>query len=100
MNGFIYEKDTDNIVTITMDMSGPVNTMNQEFKILLGENVERLEKERDTITGVILTSAKKTLPKNCEKFSKVFQSFPKVHEVSQFCFWRKFWGGESFLSKV
>jgi len=60
MNGFIYEKDTDNIVTITMDMTGPVNTMNEEFKALLGENVERLEKEIDTVAGVILTSAKKT----------------------------------------
>lgn len=60
MNGFIYEKNTDNIVTITMDMTGPVNAMNAEFKTLLSETVERLEKEKDTITGVILTSAKKT----------------------------------------
>jgi len=60
MNGFIYEKDANNIVTITMDMTGPVNTMNAEFRMLLTETVQRLEKERDDITGVILASAKKT----------------------------------------
>jgi len=60
MSGFIYEKDTDNIVTITMNMTGPVNAINAEFNVLLPETVERLEKERDGIAGVILTSAKKT----------------------------------------
>ena len=60
MNGFIYEKDTNNIVTITMDMTGSVNTMNAEFRTLFPQTVERLEKERDNIAGVIFTSAKKT----------------------------------------
>ena len=60
MNGFIYEKDADGIVTITMDMTGPVNAMNEEFHVLFSETVERLEKERENITGVVLTSAKKT----------------------------------------
>ncbi len=60
MNGFVYEKDANNIVTITMDMTGPVNTMNAEFRTLFPQTVERLEKERDNIAGVILASAKKT----------------------------------------
>ncbi|RLC01784.1 MAG: 3-hydroxyacyl-CoA dehydrogenase, partial [Deltaproteobacteria bacterium] len=60
MNGFVYEKDANNIVTITMDMTGPVNTMNAEFRTLFPQTVERLEKERNNIAGVILASAKKT----------------------------------------
>ena len=57
---FHYEKDNDNIVTVTMDMSGPVNAMNDEYIGLMSATVERLEKERDDIAGVVLTSAKKT----------------------------------------
>ncbi len=60
MNGFIYEKDAKNIVTITMDMEGPVNAMNDAFNKEYFSTVERLEKEKDDIAGVILTSAKKT----------------------------------------
>ncbi len=59
MNGFLYEKDSDNIVTLTMDMPGqPVNTMNEAFDGFLDETVQRLEKE--DIAGVILTSGKET----------------------------------------
>ncbi len=57
---FHYEKDSDNIVTVTMDMSGPVNAMNDEYIELMSATVERLQKERDDIAGVVLTSAKKT----------------------------------------
>ena len=60
MSGFIYEKDKDNIVTITMDMAGPVNAMNEEFIKLMEETVTRLESEKNDITGVIITSAKDT----------------------------------------
>lgn len=59
MSGFIYEKDRDGIVTVTMDMPGqPVNTMNKDYPGFLEETVERLE--QDSIAGVILTSAKST----------------------------------------
>ena len=59
MSGFIYEKDSDGIVTLTMDMPGQsVNTMNNDFPELLQSSVERLEQEE--ISGVILTSAKST----------------------------------------
>lgn len=60
MSGFIYEKNKDNIVTITMDMPGPVNAMNEEFIRLMEETVIRLESEKNDITGVIITSAKDT----------------------------------------
>ena len=57
--GFAYEKDSDGIVTLTMDMDGPVNAMNQAFTPLFAEAVERLEGE-DGLSGVVLASAKKT----------------------------------------
>ncbi len=57
MSGFTYEKDADRIVTITMDMKGPVNAMNDEFITLIDSTMDRLE--QDDIAGVIITSAKK-----------------------------------------
>jgi len=60
MKGFIYEKDAENIVTLTMDFEGLVNAMNDEFNKEYFSMIERLEKEKDDIAGVILTSAKKT----------------------------------------
>jgi 3-hydroxyacyl-CoA dehydrogenase/enoyl-CoA hydratase/3-hydroxybutyryl-CoA epimerase len=59
MSDFNYEKDADGIVTVTMDMAGPVNSMSAEFNPLLKEMVEKLEKE-EGMTGVVLASAKKT----------------------------------------
>ena len=32
MSAFKYEKDADGIVTVTMDMTGPVNAMNEEYR--------------------------------------------------------------------
>ncbi|MEN8719422.1 MAG: 3-hydroxyacyl-CoA dehydrogenase NAD-binding domain-containing protein [Oceanococcaceae bacterium] len=58
MSVFKYDKDADGIVTITMDMTGPVNSMNEEYEQAMGETVDRLEKE-DGLTGVVITSAKK-----------------------------------------
>ncbi len=59
MTGFNYEKDADGIVTITMDMDGPVNSMSDAFLPLLSETADKLEAE-EGLTGVVLTSAKKT----------------------------------------
>lgn len=59
MSGFNYEKDSDGIVTVTMDMAGPVNSMSTEFNPTWKDMVEKLEKE-DGLTGVVLASAKKT----------------------------------------
>jgi len=58
MSVFKYDKDQDNIVTITMDMTGPVNAMNDEYKTAMHEAVNKLEKESD-LSGVIIASAKK-----------------------------------------
>lgn len=56
-----YEKDGDGIVTLTLDAPGaPVNTMTAAWKKAFAAAVERLQKEKDSIAGVILCSAKKT----------------------------------------
>jgi 3-hydroxyacyl-CoA dehydrogenase/enoyl-CoA hydratase/3-hydroxybutyryl-CoA epimerase len=58
---FNYSKDNDNIVTITMDMQGrSANVINQEFGKLWLDTIDRLEKEKAEIAGVVLTSAKST----------------------------------------
>ncbi|GLU39225.1 3-hydroxyacyl-CoA dehydrogenase [Pseudomonas sp. NBRC 100443] len=59
MNAFKYEKDADGIVTVTMDMPGPVNAMNQLYREGMAETVRRLELEPD-LAGVIIASAKNT----------------------------------------
>lgn len=59
MSGFNYEKDADGIVTITMDMTGRVNSMSPEFLPLLEDSVARLEAE-EGLAGVVLASAKPT----------------------------------------
>lgn len=59
MSVFQYEKDADGIVTVTMDMTGPVNSMSAEFNPVMKETVEKLEKE-EGLTGVVFASAKKT----------------------------------------
>ncbi|MFY9808884.1 MAG: 3-hydroxyacyl-CoA dehydrogenase NAD-binding domain-containing protein [Pseudonocardiaceae bacterium] len=51
----------DKIVTLTMDdPDKSANTMNDRYVASMSETLDRLEAERDSITGVILTSAKKT----------------------------------------
>ena len=56
-----YERDADGIVTLTMDDPGAgANTMNDTYKRSMGETIDRLEAEKDDITGVVLTSGKKT----------------------------------------
>ena len=57
---FNYEKDSQNIVTITMDMDGrSANVINDEFSNLWIEVMERLENEKK-LAGVIIASAKET----------------------------------------
>ena len=56
-----YERDADGIVTLTLDdPSSSANTMNEAYKDGMKAAVDRLWAEKDEITGVILTSAKKT----------------------------------------
>ncbi|MDH5220195.1 MAG: 3-hydroxyacyl-CoA dehydrogenase NAD-binding domain-containing protein [Betaproteobacteria bacterium] len=56
-----YEKGDDGVVTLTFDAPGaPVNTMTAAWKKAFHAAVERLQKEKDSIAGVILASAKKS----------------------------------------
>lgn len=56
-----YEKGPDNIVVLTIDMPGQsANTMNAVYREAMGATVDRLEAEKDSIAGIIVTSAKKT----------------------------------------
>lgn len=59
MSGFDYDKDANGVVTVTMDMEGPVNSMSPAFLPLLRDTVAKLETESG-LTGVVLASAKKT----------------------------------------
>jgi 3-hydroxyacyl-CoA dehydrogenase/enoyl-CoA hydratase/3-hydroxybutyryl-CoA epimerase len=56
-----FDRDADGIVTLTLDdPAQSANTMNEGFIVSLAATVDRLEAEREDVTGVILTSAKKT----------------------------------------
>ena len=56
-----YEQDTANIVTLTFDAPGaPVNTMTEAWQSAFADAVARLQKDKDSIAGVILASAQKT----------------------------------------
>jgi 3-hydroxyacyl-CoA dehydrogenase / enoyl-CoA hydratase / 3-hydroxybutyryl-CoA epimerase len=57
----VWSKDESGIVTLTLDDPGSsANTMNALYKASMRDTVERLVKEKDSIRGVIITSAKKT----------------------------------------
>ncbi|MHB8657026.1 MAG: 3-hydroxyacyl-CoA dehydrogenase NAD-binding domain-containing protein [Solirubrobacteraceae bacterium] len=56
-----WEQDDDGVVVLTLDdPNQSANTMNAAYKQSMTETVDRLESERDSITGVVITSAKKT----------------------------------------
>lgn len=56
-----WEQDSDGIVVLTMDDPNQgANTMNELYKTSMIAIVDRLEAEKDSITGVVITSAKKT----------------------------------------
>jgi 3-hydroxyacyl-CoA dehydrogenase/enoyl-CoA hydratase/3-hydroxybutyryl-CoA epimerase len=56
-----WERDADGIVVLTMDAPDQsANTMNTAFIDALAVVVDRLEAEKDAITGVVITSAKRT----------------------------------------
>lgn len=64
MSAIKYQKDQDNIVTLTLDSSGQsANTMNAEFRDSLKDVATKLKAENQTpegLAGVIIASAKKT----------------------------------------
>src|ERR1700751_1416719 len=60
-NTIQWDKDADGIVTLTLDdPTGSANVMNEHYSESMHKAVERLVAEKDSITGVVITSAKKT----------------------------------------
>jgi len=56
-----YERGDDGVVVLTLDdPNQSANTMNAAYVASMGGIVDRLEAEKDDITGVVITSAKKT----------------------------------------
>ncbi|SNR76198.1 3-hydroxyacyl-CoA dehydrogenase / enoyl-CoA hydratase / 3-hydroxybutyryl-CoA epimerase [Haloechinothrix alba] len=56
-----WEQDSDGIVVLTLDdPNQSANTMNTDYIDSMLAIVDRLEQEKDSITGVVVTSAKKT----------------------------------------
>ncbi|OHV04977.1 3-hydroxyacyl-CoA dehydrogenase NAD-binding domain-containing protein [Mycobacterium talmoniae] len=60
-NTIRWDRDGDGIVTLTLDEPGvSANTITEAFRNSLDAALDRIEAERDDITGIVLTSAKKT----------------------------------------
>lgn len=56
-----YNKDEQGIVTLTLDTQGrSANIINRSFGTSFKQILEQLQKEKDTIKGIIITSAKET----------------------------------------
>jgi 3-hydroxyacyl-CoA dehydrogenase/enoyl-CoA hydratase/3-hydroxybutyryl-CoA epimerase len=56
-----YERGDDGIVVLTLDdPTASANTMNDLYRASMAEAVDRLYAEKDDLTGVVITSAKKT----------------------------------------
>src|SRR3954451_14153101 len=56
-----WEQDDDGIVTLVLDdPEQSANTMNAAYGSSMRKAVDRLESEKDSIKGVVITSAKKT----------------------------------------
>src|SRR4051812_49687588 len=56
-----WDQDDDDVVVLTLDdPNQSANTMNEAYARSIRETLDRLEAERDSITGVVVTSAKKT----------------------------------------
>ncbi|HZI14203.1 MAG TPA: hypothetical protein VE153_27795, partial [Myxococcus sp.] len=59
-NTIRWEKDADGIVILTLDdPSQSANTMNAAYVKSMRAVVDRLVQEKNSLTGVIITSAKK-----------------------------------------
>jgi 3-hydroxyacyl-CoA dehydrogenase/enoyl-CoA hydratase/3-hydroxybutyryl-CoA epimerase len=60
-NTIAWDKDADGIVTLTLDdPTGSANVMNEHYAESMHNAVERLVSEKDSVTGVVIASAKKT----------------------------------------
>jgi len=60
-NTIRWDKDADGVVVLTLDdPNQSANTMNADYTASMRATVDRLVAEKDEITGVVITSAKKT----------------------------------------
>src|SRR4051794_27983430 len=60
-NTIRWDQDADGIVTLTLDdPTQRANTMTDAFRSSLATAVDRLESEKDSVSGVLVTSAKDT----------------------------------------
>jgi 3-hydroxyacyl-CoA dehydrogenase / enoyl-CoA hydratase / 3-hydroxybutyryl-CoA epimerase len=60
-NTIQWDKDADGIVTLTLDdPTGSANVMNEHYAESMHNAVEKIVAEKDSVTGVVITSAKKT----------------------------------------
>ena len=60
-NTIRWEQDADGVVVLTLDdPNQSANTMNADYGKSMAAAVQRLEAEKDSIKGVVITSAKKT----------------------------------------
>ena len=60
-NTIQWDCDADGIVTLTLDdPTGSANVMNEHYKESMHKAVQRLVAEKDSITGVVIASGKKT----------------------------------------
>jgi 3-hydroxyacyl-CoA dehydrogenase/enoyl-CoA hydratase/3-hydroxybutyryl-CoA epimerase len=60
-NTIEWDQDADGIVTLTLnDPNQRANTMNGDYRESMHAAVERVQAEKDSITGVVITSAKDT----------------------------------------
>ncbi|WP_328521329.1 3-hydroxyacyl-CoA dehydrogenase NAD-binding domain-containing protein [Kribbella sp. NBC_00359] len=81
----------EGVVTLTMDQPGAsANTMNETYLAAMGSVVERLQAEKDSLRGVVITSAKSTFfaGGNLQMLSKIQPSqaaevFESVEEVKR-----------------
>ena len=56
-----YDRDADGIVVLTLDdPTSSANTMNELYKQSMGAAIDRLEADREHVTGVVVASAKRT----------------------------------------
>jgi len=86
-----FEKDSDNVITLTFDAPGAaVNTMTAEWQEAFEGAVARVVKEKDSIAGVILASAKSTFFAGAElkdvvrlKESDAHRIFEEVERVKK-----------------
>ncbi|TDU84160.1 3-hydroxyacyl-CoA dehydrogenase/enoyl-CoA hydratase/3-hydroxybutyryl-CoA epimerase [Kribbella voronezhensis] len=84
-------KNDDGVITLTMDDPGAsANTMNDTYLAAMGATVERLQAEKDTIKGVVITSAKQTFfaGGNLEMLSRIqpenaAEVFATIEEVKR-----------------